>query len=77
MSQKYPLLKGTSHHDSIFTPGIKQNSKKMPFIPDNIFFGPKLYPLHLPGFQAKQKIHMFNFSRYLISKTTAATPLVN
>ena len=34
-------------------------------------------PMHFHGFEAKQKIRMFNFSRRLISKTTAATPLVN
>ena len=41
-------------------------------------FRPKIIPpLHFTGFQAKQKIHMFNFSKGLISKTAAATPLVN
>ena len=55
--------------------GIEQNSRKISlFIPENIFSGPKLYsPMHLPSFQAKQKIHMFNFSRLSHLKTTAAT----
>ena len=45
-------------------PGIDQNSKKSYFMLDNIFSGPKLYsPMYFPGFQANQRIHMFNFSR--------------
>ena len=44
-------------------------------MPENIFSGTKLYnPLHFRGSEVKQKIHMFNSSRRLISKTTAATP---
>ena len=48
-------------------------------MPKNIFPGTNLYPtLHFHGFEAKQKKNrMVSFSRCLISKTTAATPLVN
>ena len=42
-------------------PGIEQKSKKSLFMPENIFSGPKLYPLHFHDFQEKRKIHMFNF----------------
>ena len=42
-------------------------------MPVNIFFWHKIIPpLHFHSFQTKQKNHMFNFSRRLISKTTAA-----
>ena len=34
-------------------------------------------PMHCPGFESKQKIHIFTFSRRPIQKTSAATPLVN
>ena len=41
----------------------------------SIFSDTKLYPpLHFHGFQAKQKSSYVQFSRRLISKTTAATP---
>ena len=50
------------------SPEIDQNSKKKSFfIPENIFYGHKLYsPMHFPGFQAKQKILHVQFSRGLI-----------
>ena len=49
--------------------------EKSLFMPENIFPGTNLYPpLHLHGFEAKQKICMFDFSRRLNLKTTAATP---
>ena len=52
--------------------------EKSLFMPENIFPGTNLYPpLHFHGFEAKQKICMFDFSRRLNLKTTAATPLVN
>ena len=39
------------------SPGIDQHSKKITFIPENVFLGPRLYPLmYLSGFQAKQNI---------------------
>ena len=38
--------------------------KKSYFMLDNIFSGPKLYSsMYFSGFQANQRIHMFNFSR--------------
>ena len=53
-------------------PGIEQHSRKITFY---VLPGTNLYPhMHFHGFEAKQKICMFNFSRRLISKTTAATP---
>ena len=70
-SQSYPSQKGTTHRDLIFTPWNRPKFEK-------ITSDPKLYsPMHFPGFQAKQKAHMFNFFRHLIYKTTAAIPLVN
>ena len=57
-------------------PGIERNSKTSLFMLENTFSGTKLYPLpplHFHGFQAKQKFHMFKFSRRLISKTTETT----
>ena len=44
---------------------------------ENIFSGINLYlPLHLHAFEAKQKFRtVFDYSRRLISKTTAAAPL--
>ena len=46
-------------------PGIEKNLRKNNFfIPENIFFGPKLYPLlHFPGFQVKQKDSYVQISR--------------
>ena len=77
-SQKFPFRKGTSHPDSILTLWNRAKLKKITFMPENIFSGTKLRSsLHFHGVQAKQKIHMFNFSRCLISKTATATPLVN
>ena len=78
-SQKFIFQKGTSHRDLIFIPWNRAKLEKITFMPENIFSGTKLYPppLHFHGFQAKQKIHMFNFSRRLISKTTAATPMIS
>ena len=59
-------------------PGIEQNSKKITFYAwKHLFCHRVIPPLHFHCFQAKQKFHRFNFSRRLISKTTAATPLVN
>ena len=56
-------------------PGI---SKKITFYAWKQLFWHKIIPpLHFHCFQAKQKFHRFNFSRRLITKTTAATPLVN
>ena len=48
-SQIYPFQKGTSHRDLIFTPGTEQNSEKKQLfiIPENVFSGPKLYPLNV------------------------------
>ena len=75
-SQIFPFQKGTSHGDSIFTPWNRAKLEKSHFL--CIFSGTKLcVTLHFHGFQAKQKIHMFNFLRRLISETTAATPRVN
>ena len=57
------------------TPEIEQNSKKSLFVLENIFSGTKLYPLCISMiFKQNKKIHMFNFSRHLISETAAATP---
>ena len=65
-SQKFLFQNGTSHRDSIFTHF---------FMPENILPGTDLYlTLHFHGFEAKQNIRMFTFSRRLISKTIAATP---
>ena len=59
-------------------PGIEQNSKKSLYMPENIFSGTILYPSAFPWFSSKtKKSYQFNFSRRLISKTTAAIPLVN
>ena len=57
MSQGYPSPEGDkSLRFDIYPPGIDQNSKNSPFIPENIFSGPKLHSLmYFPGFQAKQK----------------------
>ena len=72
MSQKFPFQNGTSHRHSILTPW---NREKSLFMSENIFPGTNLYPPpHFRGFEAKQKIRMFNFLRRLISKATAATP---
>ena len=43
-SQKFPFQNGTSHCDSIFTPGIEQNSNKITFHAWKHLFWHKLYP---------------------------------
>ena len=61
-------------------PGLKQNSTKITFYAWKHLFWHKVIPPPLCisiVFKQKQKFHRFNFSRRLISKTTAATPLVN
>ena len=56
-------------------PGFKQNSTKTTFVPENIFPGINLYLLCISMvLKRNKKLHMLNFSRRLISKTTAATP---
>ena len=73
-----PQERNKSSRFDIYPMKQRKIPKILLFMPESIFSGPKLYnPLHFPGFAVKQKIHMFNFSRRLISKTTAATPLVN
>ena len=71
-----PFQMGSSHRNSIFTSWNRAKfERKSLFMPENIFSGTKLYSsLHFHGFEAKQKIRMFDFLRPLISKTTAATP---
>ena len=76
-SQKFSFQKGVI---SILylSPGIEQNSRKITFYAWKHLSWHKFIPrLHFHGFEAKQKIRMFNFSRGLISKTTVATPLAN
>ena len=74
-SQKFPFQKGTSHRDSIFTPWNRAKLEQNHFLSLKTSFLAQNYTFH--GFQARQKIHMFNYSRRLISKTTPATPPVN
>ena len=74
-SQKFPLQNGISYRNSILPHGMEQNSRKIIFMPENIFPGTNLYPpLTLHGFEVKQKVRMFNFSRCVISKPAAAAP---
>ena len=76
MTSQKSSPEGNESRDTIFIPWNQAKFEKNHFMPENIFFGPKLYPpLHFPGFQVKQKIHMFNFSKHLISKTAAAPPV--
>ena len=57
-----------------FYPWNRVKFEKITFLPENIFSGTKFYPLCIyMVFKQNKKIHMFNFSRRLISKTTAAT----
>ena len=78
-----PLQKGTSRRDSIFTPWNRPKfEKKSPFIPENIFSGPALYfPMHFPGFQAKQKNSYVQFLEMSHLKNNCSLrlrqPLVN
>ena len=61
----------------IYSPEPSKTREKSLFMPENIFPGTNLYPsLHFHGFEAKQKNSHVQFSRHLISTTTAATPLV-
>ena len=77
-SQTFPFEKETNHCDSIFTPWNRAKLEKITFYTRKHLFWHKIIPpLHFHCFQAKQKFQRFNFSRGLISKTTAATPLVN
>ena len=57
-------------------PGIEQNSKKNHFLCLKTSFLAQSYnPLYISMvLKQNKKIHMFNFLRRLISKTTAATP---
>ena len=76
MSQKFPFQNGTSHCDSIFTSWIQAKLDKNHFLCLKTPFLAQSYtPLCISiVFKQKQKFHRFNFSRRLISKTTAATP---
>ena len=57
-------------------PGFKQNSTKITFYAWKHLFWHKVFCISIV-FKQKQKFHRFNFSRRLISKTTAVTPLMN
>ena len=78
-SQKFPFQNGTSHRDSIFTSWIQAKFDKNHFLClETPFLAQSYTPFCISiVFKQKQKFHRFNFSRRLISKTTAATPLVN
>ena len=78
-STKFLFQNGTSHRDSTFTTWNRAKLKKKSLcMPENIFPGTNVYPsLYTHDVEAKQRMLMFNFSRRLISKTTAATLLVN
>ena len=75
-SQKFPFQKGTSHRYAIFTPWNRGKLEKNHFLCLKTSFLAQSYnPLYISMvFKQNKKIHMFNFLRRLISKTTAATP---
>ena len=72
-----PKWNKSSLFDIYLLDSSKTRQKSL-FMPENTFFGTKLYPLRISiVFKQKQKFHSFNFSRRLISKTIAAIPLMN
>ena len=74
-SQKFAFQNGTSHCDLIFTPGIEQNSRKITFMPENIFPGTDLYPpLHSHGSEAKQKNSYVQFYEMSHFKNNCSNP---
>ena len=62
-SQKLPFQNGTSHRDSVFTPGNEQNSAKITFYAQNIFPGTNLYPLRISMALKQNKYFVFSIFR--------------
>ena len=79
MSQKFPFKKEMSHRDSIFTPWNRAKLEKSHFLCLKTPFMAQSYtPLCISIVSSEnKKFHRFKFLRRLISKPTAATPLVN
>ena len=76
-SHFFPKWNESSRFD-IYLLHSRKTPQKSLFMPENIFPGINLYSLYISMvLKRNKKLCMLNFSRCLISETTAATPLVN